>query len=364
MYALGIHLGSLTTQAVYIDSLGDSGRLTDLEEARSYPIPSWVALDGLGPLTGHAALRLRSSESPPTLIRFAREALLIDGAVLATVAGQHRTVDEIGVLLLNKILRDLPSQRRDDLYVALTVPDGISAERRRRIHEAWSVAGLQNLAFLEDSFAALNKARASASLNGQAFLSLVFDEDALKITLLRRQSSEFAVAAHTVVNAISLLAIRNALVEAITRDAGRLVGRHGDDSAVESAELVDYWYHHGDAFISHCADAPQTPFSRELILRYGNRYLTLMFTPAALDESLDALRRLLENRLLAFVQRHASATIDHALCTGRLGVLLNASGILQKTLGLRPHAITGQPDTALAHGAALYAARIGNGARS
>jgi len=360
VYALGIHLGSLTTQAVYIDSLGDSGRLTDLEEGRSYPIPSWVALDGFGSLTGYAALRLRSSESPPALIRFAREALLVDKATLAN-ADQPRTADEIGVLLLNKVLRDLPSLRRDDLFVALTVPDGMSDQRRQQMHEIWRGVGLQNLAFLEDSVAVLNAANNRAALSGNTFLSLVFDEDALKISLLRRQASEFTVSAHTVIEAVSLLAIRNALAEAVTRDAKLLTSGH---DVVEPAELEDCWYRHGDAFIGHCADAPQTAFSRELILRYGNRYLTLIFTPAALDESLDAQRRMLESRLLEFAQRHAGPSIDQAICTGKLGRLLNASGLLQKTLGLRPDAITIQPDTALAHGAALYAARIDNNTRA
>ncbi len=202
--------------------------------------------------------------------------------------------------------------------------------------------------------------RGRTAFNGQAVLSLVFDEEALNITLLRRQSAEWVAEITTVVEAISLLAIRNALVETMMRDAQPLVGGNG---AVEPPELTDYWYCHGDAFIRHCADAPQTPFNRELILRYGNRYLTLLFTPAALDDSLDRLRRMLESRLLEFVQRSAGVTIDHALCTGTLGVLLNASGLLQQTLGLRPAAITSQPDTALAHGAALYAARNGNSAR-
>ena len=362
MYALGIHLGSLTTQAVYIDALGDSGRLTDPDEARSYPIPSWVALDESGPLTGHAALRLRSSEAPPPpLIRFTRKALRGDDAVLAASIGPPRSADEIGVLLLKKILRDLPTQRRDDLHVALTVPDRISSERRQRMHEAWSAAGLRHLHFVEDSLAVFEQTRGRAAFNGQAALSLVFDEEALNITLLRRQSAEWVAEITTVVEAISLLAIRNVLVETIKQDARRLAG---GDCAVEPPELTDYWYLHGDAFIRHCADAPQTPFNRELILRYGNRYLTLLFTPAALDDSLDRLRRILESRLLEFVQRSANVTIDHALCTGTLGVLLNASGLLQKTLGLRPAAMTSQPDTALAHGAALYAARNGNNARS
>lgn len=359
MYAVGIHLGSLTTQAVYMDVRGDCIRLTDLEDACSYPIPSWVALDASEPLIGHTALRWRYSESPPPLIRFAREALLVDRAVLAASAGPPCTADTIGLALLNKVLCDVPTQRREDLWVALTVPDGISALRRQRMKEVWRAAGLHNLAFLEDSLAALYQARASARCQGQTILLLVFDEDALKITLLRCQSADFVVAASTVVDGVSLLSIRNALAAAIARDAQRLIGGNDGQGALEPAEMEDHWYHYGDAFISHCADAPQTPFNRELILRYRSRYLTLLFTPAALDSNLNAQRRLLENSLLAFAQCHADAAIDQAFCIGKLGRLLQAPDLLQTIPGLRPQAITVQPDTALAHGAAMYAAQQG-----
>lgn len=375
MYALGIHLGSLTTQAIYLDDHAISRRLTELEEMSCYPIPSWIAPVESGSLVaGHAALRLYARESlqfplkdfdrqglRKTLMRFDRQKLRETDPV------PSRTEEAADILLLRKVLNDLPPLSPDKPAVALTVPDGMPQECQARMHKAWNITGIQTLTVLEDSVAALYHARACKTLNGSTspslnfdedatFLSLIFDEDALTMTLVRYHAKEFAVTAHTVIKSISLLAIRRELRRAVIPDAQWVDSQRGN-GALERLELEAYWYRYGEAFLTHCLDAPHLPFNQQMIFHYGHRYLPLIFSPAVLDVCLDNLRQMLKRYLAELVERHVDTTVDHALYTGSLGELLKVSDILQETLGLRSEAIIGQPDTALAHGAALYVAQ-------
>jgi len=354
MGLLSIHPGDLHLRSAYLGPLDEPAAVEDSADPARFVTPSIVALDTGGSLLGYPALMASATARPERVLwRFSRAALG-EGGIVATDASQRGLTSETFLAFAaSRLAWEAQAYAGTTPDLALVVPDELPAATLQRLSSA-TAAGAQRAVRVVRESAALFATQAHASDGDWMIVS--FDDDALRVRLVRRAAGDVTVLSAETLPGSGLAAVRARWLEAWDAAAAALVpgARAFEGDTWEFERVWQELWESLDAEYSDASRALAWPLVRR------SSVLTVCAHTASLTGDLRSLVEQATRAAVALLARVPGTSLQGALVVapGALRRLLVPS--LASAVGLAQDRCRTAGAEAYARGGALVA-RNGNG---
>jgi molecular chaperone DnaK len=354
----GIDLGTTFSLIAHVNAHGQPALFSDAHDTRQFSTPSVFYIGREGTLVGQPAEELLIDAPDLPVARFVKAHLHDPAWRYDDHQGRRWSGTGLLALLVRKLLRDAQTQNAEDPGPAvLTVPAQFCDAERKATIAAAHLGGLPHVRLIEEPVAAATYHGLEESSGDRTLLVYDFGGGTFDVTLLQASPEGLFVLATDGVNGLGGRDVDSAMVE---QALAALAAQRGGAVAHEPGTLQRLRRVAESAKIK-LSQSAALPLVRQPLLLSGQAF-EFALTRAQFD---DICRVPVARSIQACEAVLAAAglgwrDVDRIVTTGGSSLLpavpralLQASGKPESAL------ITRQPHHAVAYGAALIAARLG-----